>query len=160
MSAALRQLIEDACWKIEKIFRQTGEILPMWHYVKADGHEIITPALSEDKNRGVAMIRALFALENAVRYVFIDEAWITVLANEKTLDEWLKSGRPVREHPKRREVVIISGEDVDGAMMMVMREIIRPKIGKPRLGPPEWDNCKQHEGRFVGLLPRRGATLQ
>jgi hypothetical protein len=43
-------------------------------------------------------------------------------------------------------------------MMTAQREILRPHGKPPRLGPLEINDLKgwSSEGRFVGMLPRRG----
>jgi hypothetical protein len=63
----------------------------------------------------------------------------------------------VRNHPDRIEAVAISGEDCECGMRTAHRKIIRPKHGKPYLGPLEMTpRCDRSEGRMVGLLPVKG----
>jgi len=156
MSAELRSLIELASWKIEKIFRIRGEILAMWHYVKADGEHVIMPPPAVDKDISCTLMRVLFEIDNVVRYLFIDEAWMAHIEDDAKLADWLKSGHPVRAHPKRREIVVFAGEDSESAMQ-AHRDIIRPQHGKPHLGPLVFDHFTESQGRLIGMLPRKGA---
>lgn len=155
----LRSLVEFASDKIEKQFRKTGEVHPMYHAIKATGEHMVMlpPGISKDMD--VAMMKAAFELESVDRFVFITEAWI--------LDQRKNSGGPpldldrinrtgVSAHPDRREVVMIQGENRRGEMILGTRFILRPEIGKPSLAPlvvidSEFDHS---EGRMVGMLQR------
>jgi hypothetical protein len=158
----LRAMIDYASKFCERMFAKTGEISPMYHAVASNGEHFFSPALSADKDIGVAMIRALFDLRDAVRYIFIDEAWTLdkPLTDPVELD-WINR-HGIRKHPQRVEVVMIVGEDRDAGMISARRRIIRPKKGRAHLGPLEittdvgGDKTVQTEGRMVGLLPVRG----
>jgi hypothetical protein len=74
-------------------------------------------------------------------------------------------GNGLSEHPDRVEVVQIQGEEHEYGRIIASRAIIRPRIGRPHLGPLEMvndlpfiprDAVVQSEGRMVGMLPVRG----
>lgn len=153
----LQKLISTASESIEKIFRKQGGLAPMYHAVKRNGTALIVPAMSDDKDEGVAMIKALFVIEDVVRYVFIDEAWIL------GFDESGSNPKPdmarirregLRDHPDRREVVMFAAENLDGDFVAARRFILRPEHGKPSLSPlkPFSGASDGFSGRMVGLL--------
>jgi hypothetical protein len=158
---ALHKLIEHASQATEKIFNMKGEVLPMWHCINVAGEEFVMPPPSPDKDVAVVLIRVFFELHHIVRYVYIDEAWTVALGNPDTskleLDDVMKHG--VRNHPDRQEVVLFSAED-DTGMLTASRTIIRPKHGRPKLGPLQFmpTEANQLEGRMVGLLTQRGTV--
>jgi hypothetical protein len=155
----LKSLIEFASGQAEKQFRRTGVFYPMYHAIQADGQQLILPAMDEDKDVGVALIKAAFMLNDVDRYVFIDEAWI--------LDH-RKDGREISDaemerinryglehHPDRREVLMFAAENRKGEMQTATRFILRPESGKAKLAPLRMDDMKRisgSEGRMVGLL--------
>jgi hypothetical protein len=158
-AADLRMLIEHASSWAEKIFARKGQILPMWHAVKASGEHVVMPAPPGDKDTSVALVRAFFELNDVVRCLFINEAW-TAFGGED-LTEWVEQhGGSIHDYPDRVEVVAFMGEDDTEGMMTAHRRIIRGQ-GKATLGPLEFmDWSRGHsEGRLVGLLPRRAARM-
>ena len=150
----LTSLIEFASQQAEKIFNRTGQFLPMYHAIKADGQHMIMPALDNDKDVSVALTKVAFALNNVQSYVFIDEAW--VLEVTKTgppidVDKARREG--VRHHPDRREILMFSAENTKGEAQTAKRYILRSEVGKPRLSPLTFDpKFERSEGRMVGLL--------
>lgn len=160
MSAAdLRMLIEHASDWAEKQFGRKGRLWPMWHAVKANGDHIVMEAPPGSKDESAAMVRAFFELNDVVRCLFIDEAWIAVGGEE--LRRWVEeNNQQIATYPGRVEVVAFMGEDDVDGMLTAHRKIIRGE-GKPKLGPltvnERWDNA---QGRLVGMLPRRAARVQ
>jgi hypothetical protein len=156
----LEQFVERASKRIEKIFYRSGQVLPLYHAVRRNGEIMIMPAPHPDKDTAIAMVRALFELEDVVRYVFINEAWTFESGRESAAMQQAidlaKQGR-LSEHPDRKEIVVFLAEDEAGGMLSASREIIRNGGGKAQLGPLTFQReGSQAEGRMVGLLPRKG----
>jgi len=150
----LTALIEFASKNVVKIFKRTGVIYPMYHAIDTHGeHKILTPQ-SEDKDVGVAMVKVWFALNDIEKYVFVDEAYI--LDNRRGqsgLDMEKIQREGIRNHPDRREIVMLSAENRRGKMLTARHFILRPEVGKPTLSPLVIDEVFDHsEGRMVGLL--------
>ena len=140
----------------ETIFRRTGEVLPMWHAIKADGEQMIIPfAASEDKDMAVSLIKALFELESVETYVFMSEAWILHAGPDADIDGINRRG--LSDHPDRREAIMFAAENRDGEEQTACRFILRPEHGKAKLSPLKMDDMKNRtsEGRMVGMLQRR-----
>jgi hypothetical protein len=161
----LRAMLAHASAFCEKHFALKGEIAPMWHAITSDGRTVIEPHPVElGKDLAAAMMRTFFDLRDVVRYVYIGEAWtLDRMIKPEEYEEIFRKG--LSEHPDRVEVVQLQGEDRDYGQIIAARKIIRPKKGKPYLGPLEDINDLPHipagasvqsEGRMVGMLPVRG----
>lgn len=149
----LRDLIEFAAGQIERRFKNVGRINPMWHAETAS-ETLIIAATFADKNATTAALTELFREQNVVRYLFIDEAWIVQQTSPTgfspaELQRMREMG--IKNHPDRKEVVMISGEDANG-MQTATCEIIRPAKGKAKLGPLAIDTFTSMESRFAGML--------
>lgn len=161
-----RDFIDKASADIDRVFRNTGAIRPMWHAVALDGEELVFPAPSPDKDTAVAMVRALFELRDVVRYVFIDEAWMVGAFGDDVTDAKREAARlaaitGATASPDREEVVMFAADDRDEGSLMACRKIIRPSRGRAKLGPLAYDpRGGMVAGRFLGLVPRKTATLQ
>jgi hypothetical protein len=162
-NAPLRELIEFASPLVEKIFRAKGEVTPMWHAIQADGTHFFLPAPRTAKDTAATLVRALFELKNVVRCLFISEAWTIesrTPSEAAELEAIFRCGGGLSEHPMRVEMVMMQAEDADAGTLMGSRVIIRPAKGRAYLGPLKIDAMGRSEGRLVGMLPRRGATVQ
>ena len=151
----LKSLIEFADKQAEKMFRRQGAFHPMYHAIKRNGEQLILPALHEDKDIGVAMVKAAFMLEDVDRYVFIDEAWIvdTRESGSPSLDMEKINREGLSKHPDRHEILMYAAENRKGESRTAKRFILRPEIGKPKLAPLEFDPVfTESKGRMVGLL--------
>jgi hypothetical protein len=152
----LTSLISFASTQAEKLFRKQGLLYPLYHCIRPNGESEILTQPDQDKDLGVAMIKAWMQLNNIDRYVFMDEAWI--LDNRKggpeiDLEEIKRKG--ISNHPDRREIVMFAAENRHGEMLTARRFILRPEIGKASLAPLVIDEQYDHsEGRMVGLLQR------
>ena len=157
----LREFLEQCSSAAEKVFDRNGVLLPMYHILAQDGHELLLPpppGLS--KNEGIALVKLLFRQMRPQRYLFCDEAWTINAGNAEAaaqIDEYLKQGGLVKNHPKRQEIVLFQAEDRAEGELTAWRSIIRRRGRKPRLGPLSLDWYTSREGRMVGLLPREGA---
>ena len=100
------------------------------------------------------------------RYVLIDEAWMVAAWGPDATQEQLEAVRRAAitgatVSPARVEVVMFAADDVAEGSLMACRKIIRPARGKAALGPLEYDpRGGMVSGRFLGLVPRKSATLQ
>lgn len=152
----LRELIDYASTQAEKIFKNTGRIMPMYHAVQADGQHLVTPTPDADKDVAVALIKSLFRLRNVVRYVYINEAWkLEMPGREPSPAEWLEIQRKgLENHPDRREIMTFFAENRAGELMMAQRYILRPERGKAKLTPLTITDMSggQTAGRMIGLL--------
>ena len=166
MTETLREFIGHASDAVDRIFRKTGIVRPMWHAVCRDGEEFVFPPPSPDKDTACMMVGALFELRDVVRYAFIDEAWIVAAWGKDATPEMIEAVRQAAitgasKSPHREEVVMFAADDVAEGGLMARRKIIRPSSGRAKLGPLEFDpRGGSLAGRFVGLIPRKGATLQ
>ena len=159
---SLRGFVEHASNTLEKVFVKTGIINPMFHVIQRNGKEFALPGnLSDDKDMMCAIARKAFEMCDVVRYLYVDEAWIVEAIGpeaERIVRETVRMG--ARNHPLRKEVIMLSAEDEDEGQLLARRLIIRPATGPAYLGPLEIDTeTVQSEGRFVGLLPRREKTM-
>jgi hypothetical protein len=154
----LRALIESASDFCEGAMRLHGNVAPIWHMITKDGEEIIELQPSMDKDTAAVLMRALMEIREVVRYVYFTEAWMVVLSRGNP-DAKVDELASLSEHPDRVEVVTFQAEDSYNGMLSGHREIIRPKGGKPYLGPLTILPPMESRGRMVGMLPRRG-TLQ
>lgn len=163
--ADLDKLIDHASAFCDRTFAIQGEIAPMWHAVNSRGeHKIMLHPVELGKDLAAAMIRAWLELEDAVRYIYMGEAWTI---DQRTQNEALQAeimamarAGKLHEHPDRLEIVQIQGEDHEVGQILVQRRIIRPRNRKPYLGPLEMvvepGDGVQSEGRMIGMLPARG----
>lgn len=151
----LRIMIEAASRYAEEIFRRTGAVDPIYHAIREDDTHLIIPAPDTDKDTGVAMVKAFFAKEKVTAYAFANEAWRLDARDGVTPEELERASRVgLKDHPNRREVVMLVAENAQGEMLTGTRYILRPEHGKPTLSPLKVDDMTgvESEGRMVGLL--------
>jgi|SRR5262245_435804 len=150
----LKEQIECVSEWADAVFADAGEILPMWHAIDADGTNHIIPALMPDKDAMAAALRAFCKEKNAVRLMFITEAWTCATDDQKVAEQamaWMRAGKTLESFPGRIEVLMFSCEDETGTLN-AHRRIIRGE-GKPTLGPLEWFPANSTlEGRFTNML--------
>jgi hypothetical protein len=155
----LRGMVHHASHFCQRCFALRGEIAPMWHYVTSSGEQFLELQPPGNKDVAMAMIRVLFDLHDAVRYVYMGEAWTLTRINEPI--ELDRHGG-IAEHPDRIEIVQLQGEDATCGTMIAQHRIIRPANCKPHLAPleiivdPSNTRGLGSEGRMVGVLPVRG----
>jgi hypothetical protein len=155
----LDQLIERASAFADDAIKHTGEVAPIWHMVTAKGETIIELTPPGDRDCALMILRTLMELMDVVRYVHISEGWMRGRDKPISDEEMEKIKRHgVRNDPKRIEVVLIAAEDYEAGYVMTTREIIRPKKGKPYLGPLVEFPQGHSEGRMIGMLPMRGTV--
>ena len=162
MRGDLKELIKFVSPLAEKIFRQTGQLQPMWHAVTALDQTLIIPQPAADKNLAAALIRLEFKVRNVDHYVFMSEAWILNATKSDISARDLRAiaSEGLAEHPDRREIIMFSAENSRGETLTALRYILRPEHGRAKLSPLTIDDMAgvKSEGRLVGLLERKGAT--
>lgn len=163
-SPELCALIAFAAEQAAKIFHTNGRVLPMYHAVTRDGTNVILDPPHENKDTAVILVRAFFELHDVVRYCFIDEAWVLDASARKiTNAEWERIRREgLSQHPDRREMLLVSGEDHASGLVTAHRFILRPEHGKATLTPLEYFDLPKGTssvGRMVGLLPKPKGKL-
>ena len=141
-----------------KLFTKTGLLLPMYDALKANGERIVIAQPDKvSKDIGVALIKAHFALEGVVAYVFMSEAWVlrTTVDRDPDIEHIARNG--LEHHPDRREVIMFQAEDTNGGSQTAYRYILRPEHRKAVLAPLHMDDMTgvESEGRMVGLLLRK-----
>jgi hypothetical protein len=152
----LRGMLDGASRWADEWFAEHGVLNPMWHIACADGREMVLASPHPDKDAAALIVRAVFRQLDAVRCIYVDEAWTVEikLNNRAEVERVMRDG--ASGHPRRQEIVMFSGEDQFGALIGV-RRIERPADAKPYLGPLDVEAPPASEGRFVGMLPQRGA---
>jgi hypothetical protein len=150
----LLDLIELVSKAAAREFAARGAIPATWIAITAAGERVVQPPLSQDKDKNVALLRTFFEIADVVRYVYTDEAWTLTTTDRAEIARVHHTG--LADHPDRKEVLMITGEDRDAGQVMTHRDIIRPKRGKAYLGPLVRDAFPQSEGRMVGLLRPAG----
>jgi hypothetical protein len=156
----LRKAIERISRAADIKFSKHGQLEPVWFAFRADGEHFTLDGILPNKDLQAQFVRFIFQERDVVAYIFVDEAWV-VEASMKDADSVTNMAALVglEHHPNRREVVVIHAEDATNCLSY-HRDIIRPNRGSAYLGPLILhDDISRSEGRFVGLLPRRG-TLQ
>jgi hypothetical protein len=156
----LLHMIKTASRNIEQIFGVAGSVAAMWHWVTADGDEVVALAPPVPKDAAIVIMRQVLADDEAVAVLFIDEAWTFTTSDKSEAQAWLASGRDASQHPNRREIVHFLAED-DSGQLIGLRNIYRTPGRPPRLGPLSIEASFAPAGRMASLLPRRrDATLQ
>lgn len=151
----LRQMIDFASTFAEKAISKYGELRPIYHVITGDGKNLVVPMPSSDKDVAIKMMKELFEITKAIRYIFVDEAWV-LTAKLGEIDEERTMRDGIRNNPNREEAVIFMAEDRD--RMMTARRMITRSSGNPDLGPLIFDDdMTESMGRMVGLLRPEGA---
>lgn len=153
MTNKLEELFDHTAKFAAETFLAQGDLLPMWVAEDSKGAKtlIATPFGSEEeKDLTAATVRKIFKDVGAVRCAFISEAWILASDDTGKMPKDYKMGDPIREHPDRKEVIIVTAEDNVGVSMMGRYAIIRPKGGKPTLGPLEKGGTTTGHGKDAG----------
>lgn len=138
VSAELTKLFESCKAIARKRFEETGECMPgIFIFQFPSGKTDVAPVMwdnTEEKHIKIGMARRLFLLGGVQRVVFTIEIWFYSSDNMKDVED----GPAPSEHPNRKEAVMIIGEERGAnTSMFATAEIVRPKVGKPRLKPFE-----------------------
>lgn len=146
----LQDFFAIAAENVSRIFRESGEAMPMWHAVDGNNEHILiaTPWENDDeKDAASEALHEIFKEKRVKRFAFICEAWVVQAASAETaLDT-----RPSK-HPDRREVLMISAENREGNSLSGFFYILRPEHDKPTLSPLHMNDHDALAGRFTGML--------
>jgi hypothetical protein len=149
----LHDLFTLAAEHAAKIFRETGEVLAMWHAVDGNDENILiaTPWFSPEEKRATAeVLREMFRKQRVKRYAFMCEAW-TLMARSR--EAAISVAGRIHLHPDRREILAITAEDRDGHSLMGHYYILRPEHGSPTLSPLQMCHMDEKSvGALMGLL--------
>lgn len=154
----LQEVVDGLSQLAEKVFNEDGAVHMIW-ILETEPHMLgIAGPYPEDKNELVEGLKYAIEQTNAQAIFMMCEAW-TVQVGQHELD---LPGPPPSERPDRIEVVVIQGENAEGTIM-ARRPIIRPKDGKPSLGPVEILKTAQDigitaQGRFQGFFKQKQPT--
>jgi hypothetical protein len=138
----------------EDAFEKFGGVEMTWLVETADGEQglivsplHVPPDMSSDEYKDGLdrSLREKFAEMGVCRYACVSECWA------------LAGGLPaegfIRDHPERREFIMITAED-SSECLSAMREVVRPAHGKPYLTKLEIDREWESVGRFTGMLDK------
>lgn len=149
----LEQWVTESALFAAHTFNERGELMAMWIGEAEDGTIMPILAPISDKDATIRAVRKIFVEHKVKRYVFMTEAW-TVAARDKDDEATMEYARhhSLKDHPDRREVIMVTGEDKSQAIMGQMA-ILRPEHGKPTVSPFKILTMDRMEGRMTGLLP-------
>jgi hypothetical protein len=149
----LQKLFDHAAEHVAVMFKERGEVAPMWHAVDRDNEHLVICTPWSDADEKYAIVKRLCQLfhERGVkRYVFMCEAWTLEAPNLKDIENHI--GR-FAEHPDRREVLTIQAEDCDGNSLMGLYYILRPEHAPATLSPLKvMKGSMRQGGTLTGLL--------
>ncbi|HEX3412854.1 MAG TPA: hypothetical protein VHT00_14135 [Stellaceae bacterium] len=150
MSETLKQFAERAAEGAARIFDALGEMPAMYHAVDRHGRDLlIGEPPAEDRDVAVDLVRELLAHIGATRVAFLNEAWTVRGMTKPEADAIVGK---VADHPDRMEVLVITAEDVREPALFGHRRIIRHDKST-ELGPLQWFDMNNAQGRMIGLLP-------
>lgn len=153
------ELVRFAAKQAEKIFKRSGRVVWMYHYLTEDGrHGLLSPRPPCSKDQIAELARMTFKAERAVAYVLMNEIWTVIGITDAEREEQVKVyGGSLENVPGREEAIMLMGEDANG-MVLGRMTINRPQGHEPYLSPLVIEPVGQIEGRLVGLLPQRGTV--
>lgn len=165
----LRELTEHAADFARKAFKGQGYISPMWVGERPNGERIVIATdmdfnSAKEKDAAAAAVRHMLKEKGAAQYFYISEAWMvsSVPGAELPKDEQDKAlelarQNRLKEHPDRREVVVVEASNGTETIMGWFY-ILRPEHGEPSLSPFEYGpQGVQSTGRLANMLnPEKG----
>ena len=117
--------------------------------------EIIGGLGNMPKDVSVALIRKRAARINADFTLFVDEIWMKAFTTETETEDARKEYGEVRNMPGRIDAVMFMVETHIG--QFVGNAVREGKEGAYTFGEVKFDFMQAASGRYVGLLPPRGA---
>jgi hypothetical protein len=156
------ELIEFAAHNAAEMFKQMGELRPIWHVVCANGdHGVIAAPLGKggaEKDVVADAMREVFRRMDVVACVFMCESWLRLARGAETLDEAAIKRKGIQDDPQRKECLWFAAEDAEGETT-AYQLIERPDgpEGRGVLQPlTRLSKLSRMEGRYVGMLPVKG----
>ncbi len=138
-------------------FKEQGQVHPMWVFEIESGDHIpltIPPSMMADKEAVAEAVKKTLKHAKAVRYVSLLEAWAVRGESKAEMEKVIDNidDVPIREHPKRTEVIQIVAEDKHHARVGYYT-ITRDSKGKGILSEfKEESGFDRMEGIFANLL--------
>jgi len=149
----LKTFFDTAAERAAVIFKERGELVPMWHAIDRNGEHllILTPWQGqEEKEEMVYGLRHLFRAKGVTRYAFMCEAWGAFTGNMEAVAPYL--GGNLKNYPDRREILTINAEDNTGKTMQGWYFILRPEHAPATLSPLQMTHATEHKGLLQGML--------
>lgn len=148
----LQETLDDAVQFATAVFKDKGEVAPMWIAHYGDMRvPICTPWRdAASKQQTYDTLRNVFRLAGVERFAVMTEAWMLMLPDGKIPDSHLH-GASLASHPERRELLIVRAEDRTASLQKAFF-ILRPEHGKPTLVEAKLPQPTSEEGNMVGLL--------
>jgi hypothetical protein len=143
----LKALMDHAVDVARGTIEAGDENLPTWILQNAKGciSIFITP-WSNDKEKDIIsiLIRSQIKVTKAIRLVFVSECWIV----QTKVDEDIHC-QPMH-HPLRKEFLMVTGEGINGEMLIHNYPILRPsnKLGEVIKN----DDFESGTGRFINMF--------
>lgn len=142
----LSDLLDQAVNVARATIEAGEENMPTWLLQDAEGRlEIYFTPWSSNLDKALAglfMCRQI-KLNKAVRVVFVSETWMVETKGDKEIH-----CQP-SQHPDRKEVLMINGEDKTGEQVYRHYEILRPQN---KLGPAMNRDYAVSVGRFANMF--------
>lgn len=148
-------LMEVMAGFAEMFFKENGNISPMFTIFGGDGQTII-PVLAlwtndAEKEAVSDAVVKLIEKHNAIRVGFMVEAWLVLGQDDPNID----IDSSPSQHPKRREAIFLTVEDMFGKALSGYLEIIRDDAGKGSLKKIELMPADaKSEGKFSHLFKK------
>lgn len=143
----------------QKYFDSENVLMPMWTLIDERGeiYVYLTPfSNGAEKDLIAELIKSKIKEDNAVRYGFMSETWMTTVSKE-TPRHVLENITP-SEHPNRKEAILIMVEDRDGKRLNGMMEIIRDDVDHGTLNDITTSGEIDRGFRFGNMFERRLET--
>ena len=140
-----------------KCFKENGQVTPMWIFETESGSHVpltIPCSMMKDKDAVAEAVRKTLKYAKAVRYVSLLEAWSVMGESKEEMKRLIDNIEevPIREHPKRQEVIQVLAQDKHN-MRIGHYFISRDKTGKGRLSEfKEIKGFDRMEGTFSNFL--------
>lgn len=158
----IRMLVDAFAQQARINLEKDGYLEPVAFVGRLDGEVRICAGLSRlTKDDGARFVRSMAKKHDADFALFIDEAWLrqfhagSIGEARRIRDE---VGGEVRDMPGRIDVVMFNLQTYAGVFAAHAERIpLERAPGKYTFGMIEFDRPELAEGRFVSLLPPRGA---
>lgn len=154
MNAALQKLVTSALGVARGLINsdKQEELTPVFIELTPDNKiDILMVPFGDGDQKDfiAAMLRAKFKKDRAVAYIHVSEAWMLDYPANALKSEMMRPSKSER----RKEVVIVCGQHIDGSCIMQMAEILRDDNNKRSLGEPNAPTeITSLGGRFGTLL--------
>jgi hypothetical protein len=161
------QTMMEAAQEAARQTIRAGEQIPLTYICEtSDGRELALEVPFIPRMQVLAdTLRQLFADAGIVRYITIGQGVGMAGAElEQSKKDGTMTGRTIDllNHPDRREMVYILGEERNGPALVWAFYVLRPEHGRPVLAPPITVAADETAGFPTGLLkpaPQRATSV-